>query len=34
MLLCSVRFPLQTMIGLKVREVYERITEKEIVPVA
>jgi hypothetical protein len=26
--------PLQTIIGLKVREVYERITEKEVVPVS
>jgi len=25
---------LQTIIGLKVREVYERITEKEVVPVS
>lgn len=24
----------QTIIGLKVREVYERITEKEVVPVS
>lgn len=27
-------FFLQTIIGLKVREVYERITEKEVVPVS
>jgi hypothetical protein len=30
---CVLSF-LQTIIGLKVREVYERITEKEVIPVS